>query len=154
MATQFATVIHLSTGHVLAAVAPVGVEPSLDTLTAGHLRVRVPGTDLHIKVPSTNLKATRVAMTMGNLLDQSLYFAVKLSQTDPPTLTFLGEPTGTRPTGVDGKDVVMAWQDGDKVPVTEGKVGPSDAYPKAAPAGATVELVAVADKPLCLKQLP
>jgi len=67
---MLASVIHLKTGHVLAAVTAAGLAPTLDDLTGGKaVRVRLPGTDGYVDVPASILAAARISLKTEDVLD-------------------------------------------------------------------------------------
>jgi hypothetical protein len=145
-----ATLLHLETGHVLAAVTAVGLKPDLDALTGGHVRVRVPGTDEYVDVPSEHLTATRAPVT-GAVLDRAQSYVLATNG----TLSFEGEPkVGAAVTGTTGAQVVMAWQVGSDALVTKGALGTGNTLPGGDPAGAKARVVAIAGEPLYLSKLP
>jgi hypothetical protein len=145
-----ATVIHLETGHVLAAVSSSGgLEPTLEDLTAGdHLRVRFAGTPGFVNVPSSALTAIKVAVS-PDVLDHPQHYVVG---TGNPPLTFGPEPVlnGKVSTAARGKQTIVVWQAGSDSIVASGPIGPADELPSSLPPAATHQLLAYADGPLHL----
>jgi hypothetical protein len=148
-APLFATVMHLETGHVLAAVSSGGLEPTLEELTAGdHLRVRFPGKPGFVNVPLAALTAARVAVT-ADVLDRPQFYVLG---TGKPSLTFGPGPVFN----VDleeqakNKQAIVVWQAGSNAIVASGLIGPGREPPSPRPPGATHELVAYAGGPLHL----
>jgi hypothetical protein len=146
---QFATVVHLATGHVLAAVSSGDLEPTLEELTAGdHLPVRFPGTPGFVNVPLSALTAARVAVT-ADALDRPQYHVVGSGS---PPLTFGGAPVvnAELEDKAKNKQAIVVWQAGSDVIVASGSIGPGLEPIAARPPEATHELVAYAGGPLHL----
>jgi hypothetical protein len=145
-----ATLLHLETGHVLAAVTAVGLTPDKDALTDGHVRVRVPGSDVYVDVPSDHVTATRVPVTDA-VLDRAQSYVLGANG----TLSFEGEPqVGGALAGTEGAQVVVAWQVGSDALVTKGPLGAGSTLPGSDPTGATARVVAIAGETLYLHELP
>jgi hypothetical protein len=152
-AATFATLIHLKTGHVLAAASVVGAEPKLEDLTAGdHLPVRFPGTSDIIDVPILALTATRVALSAdtASVLDRPQYYVLggdlKLSAPEPPMVD-------SKPKNVTaGEKYVVVWRVGDESFVQDGEL--EDAKPPAPPTEAKYQLFVYESSPLYLDHLP
>jgi len=150
-AATFATVIHLDTGHVLAAVSSVGAEPKLEDLTAkDHLPVRFPGTSHIIDVPTSVLTATRVALSAGtdSVLDRPQHYVLAgdatLSAADPPEFD---SPVKTEA----GKKYVIVWQMGDGSLFQEGELDAG--LPPAPPDDAKYQLFAYESSRLYLNHV-
>jgi hypothetical protein len=145
-----ATVLHLETGHVLAAVSSSGgLEPTLEELTAGdHLRVRFAGTPGFVNVPSSALTAIKVTVT-EDVLDHPQHYVVG---TGNPPLTFGPEPVlnGDVSSAAVGKQAIVVWQAGSDSIVASGPIGPGPEPPGPLPPGGTHRLLAYADGPLHL----
>lgn len=153
-ASLFATVIHLETGHVLAAVSSGTLEPTLEDLTGGkHVRVRLPGTREFVDVPSSLLQATRLSVS-ADMLDRAQNYVVDSKQNPP--ISHGGAPVvdDAEPTGAEGTATVVVWQDDEAPVATSGPMGAGDTLPGDAPPGAKARLVGVKGKPLNLKNLP
>jgi hypothetical protein len=148
-----ATVLHLETGHVLAAVSSSGgLEPTLEDLTAGdHLRVRLPGTPGFVNVPSSALTAIEVAVT-EDVLDHPQQYVVG---TGNPPLTFGKAPVVNGPMEPDAKEkqAIVVWQAGSESIVASGPMTPTNDPPAPPPPGATHQLLVYAGGPLHLDKL-
>jgi hypothetical protein len=148
-APLLATVMHLETGHVLAAVSSGGLEPTLEELTAGdHLRVRFPGKPGFVNVPLAALTAARVAVG-ADVLDRSQYYVLGGGK---PPLTFGPGPVFNAPLEdkAKNKQAIVVWQAGSDVIVASGQIGPGLEPLAARPPEATHELLAYAGGPLHL----
>jgi hypothetical protein len=148
-APLFATVMHLPTGHVLAAVSSGDLEPTLEELTAGdHLRVRFPGKPGFINVPLAALTAARVGVT-ADVLDRPQFYVLG---TGKPSLTFGAAPLFNTKLEdqAKNKQAIVVWQAGSDAIVASGLIGPGRELPSSPPPGATHELVAYAGGPLHL----
>jgi hypothetical protein len=148
-APLFATVMHLETGHVLAAVSSGGLEPTLEELTAGdHLRVRFPGKPGFVNVPLAALTAARVGVS-ADVLDRSQYYVLGGGK---PPLTFGGAPilNAGLEDRAKNKQAIVVWQAGSDVIVASGLIGPGFGRPATRPPEATHELLAYAGGPLHL----
>jgi hypothetical protein len=137
-----ATVLHLATGHVLAAATAVGLQPKIEDLTTdGFLRVRVPATSSRLQpgfvdVPVARLKSTRARVT-AEMLDRPQQYLVGTEG----QLQFVGAPEldqltpGEEPSKkkgfpkLEGAAAVVVWQgvDNDGNPVTNSFEGPGKA---------------------------
>ena len=156
-AALIGTVVHLATGHVLAAVTAVGEEPSLDDVTGGrHLRVRFPGATGFVNVPVSLLTATRVALTADVLDRPQRYRLTPATPPLPPTLTLGPPPTvnGVPSPLPQGAQAVVVWQDGEDLLPAVGPIGASDALPGSPPPGATHQLLAYVGGGLSLHTMP
>jgi hypothetical protein len=146
---MFTTIIHLATGHVLAAVSSGGLEPTLEELTAAdHVRVRFPGGPGFVNVPSSALTAIRVGAS-ADVLDRSQHYIVG---TGNPPLT-LGEAPVFNVTvlsDVKDKHAVVVWQAGGDSIVASGPLGANGEPPGTRPPGATHWLLAFEGAPLHL----
>jgi hypothetical protein len=147
-----ATVIHIATGHVLAAASSVGLEPTLEDLTAAdHVRVRFPGKPDFVNVPISALTAARLAVTR-DVLDRSQYYVVG---TGNPPLTLGRAPIVNGQIADDAKDkqAIVVWQAGGDSIVASGPIGDKSTPPGTVPPGATHQLLAYAGGPLHLNVL-
>jgi hypothetical protein len=145
----FATVIHLPTGNVLAAVSSAGLEPTLEDLTATEpLRVRFPGTPGFVNVPISLLTAARVAVTAADVLDRPQHYVFGAGN---PPVTRGAEPVvdGGDPTGAAGKQAIVVWQVGSESIVSRGPIG-AHALPGPMPPGGTHRLLVYEGGPLHL----
>lgn len=151
-----AALLHVETGHVLAAVVPVSLtakpDDLKDALTGGHLRVRVPGTDAYVDIPSENLTVTRIAVS-GTVLEHAQGYAVVTGGASGPALSFIGDPKIGGATGDEGAKAVVAWQVGSEAQVTTGTLGVDGVLPSHKPPGATASVVAIAGQPLYVEKL-
>lgn len=156
--TAFATVLHLSTGHVLAAVSSGSLEPTVEQLTANeHLAVRYFGPDARVEVPASLLTAVRVTAD-DDLLDRPHSYLA--TGGTPPVVLGLEpvevRPAGTTmPTGPAGAPCVIVWQMPDDTDVSNTPLDASgDPLPaSAAPAGATHRLLAWETGPVVIETL-
>jgi hypothetical protein len=149
-ATPRMTVLHLETGHVLAAAAAGTREFTVDELTAGsHVSVRLPKSAAQIDVPSSLLTAASYRLD-GDVLSRPLEYRVDASL---PTLAFAGEPISLSAsvlTAPDGKATLTIWRVGDQTEVGRGVIlgGRPDSVD---PAGASHQIVACEGEPLGYK---
>jgi hypothetical protein len=155
-APLFATVIHVATGHVLAAVSSGGLEPTLEGLTAGdHLRVRFPGKSSFVNVPISVLTAARVTVT-ADALDRSQYYVLGTGNT---SLTFGAPPLfnakleAAEQAEAKDKQAIVVWQVGGDSIVATGPMGAEGKLPGTVPPGATHQLLAYVGGPLHLDEL-
>lgn len=148
----FATVIHLPTGHVLAAVSSAGLEPALEDLTAAeHVRVRFPGKPGFVNVPLSVLATVRVAVT-ADMLDRPQYYV--LGAGNPPlTLGLAPVIEEAVAAGDPGRQAIVVWQVGTKSIVSKGPLGTNGDLPGSPPSGATHRLVVYQEGPLHLNTL-
>lgn len=150
-APQFATVLHLSTGHVLTAVTAAGLEPTVEQLTGGRaLRVRHSDEPGYVMVPAEALTAARVTAT-ADLLDRPQHYAI--GSDGAPWL--VGPPEyESGPTRTVGAKAVVVWQEDDRAVGTyyEGVVD-ATGPPGEPPPGATHLLFAVEGAPLSVEAL-
>jgi hypothetical protein len=111
-ATQLATLIHLETGHVLAAVTAVGAKPSVGDLIGDFLPVRIPGTDSVVNVPAARLTAASVAV-IADVLDRPQSYQLSagnpLRHLNVPAITTVGLSKTDQ-----GERAVAVWQVGDE----------------------------------------
>jgi hypothetical protein len=151
MAPLFATVLHLSTGHVLAAIASVGLEPTLEQVTGEDgVRVRFPNDPGFVNVPMSALTATRLAVT-ADALDRAQNYAVSSGTLVLGDRPEVGAPASTPPADT---DAVVVWQDGEESVVVTGKIqGTTGEPPGEPPPGATHQLLAAKGFPLNLKAI-
>jgi hypothetical protein len=138
-------VLHLSTGHVLAAVAAGRASPTVADLTGGTaLLVRLPdGT--RVAVTGDLLTATAVARD-ADVLTRPTSFRV---DDGVPPITTVGSPENLRDNannikrvGDQGAECVSLWQAGDQLEVVKETLGSSGKPAAAAPPGGTRRLVA------------
>jgi len=147
-APLLATIMHLTTGNVLAAVSSAGLEPTREELTAGkHLRVRFPGTPGFVNVPTSELTAVRVAVA-ADVLDNPQYYV--LGAGDPP-VTPRGKPVidGAVASGSADKQAFVVWQTQTESIVSKGPLRVV-AQPSARPDGGTHRLLVYEGGPLHL----
>jgi hypothetical protein len=156
-AAKFATVLHLTTGHVLAAISSVGPEPKLEDVTGtGHVRVRMPAREGFVNVPVALLTATRVAVNPDNaaVLDRPQHY--DLLTGTPPPLGLRGPPKLDAPikdVKYAGAKAIVVWQVGDVAVVEEDvKLSESGELDAKAPNGTTLALVAIDGGPLHLSR--
>jgi hypothetical protein len=147
---RFATIIHLKTGHVLAAVTVAGAEPGLDDLTAGRaVRVRQPGTDGYVDVPASILVASRIALRNEDVLDHPHAYVLGSSGQ-------LEQANRTPRDRSEGRLAVVVWRveaDGVSESVFDpepGPLGDDGALWRSTPPGATQELLAYVGGPLTI----
>jgi hypothetical protein len=147
-----ATVIHLASGHVLAAFFTGGREPTLEDLTAAnHLRVRIPGTPGFVNVPISALTAARIPAT-ADVLDRPQHY--RLGTGDPALI--LAKPPifqGKVADDAVGKPAIVVWQTSDEPIVASGPVGADGVPPGTRPPGATHALLVYEGGPLHLNAL-
>jgi hypothetical protein len=112
-APRFVTVIHLTTGHVLASAASGSQAPTLAELVAApHLRVRVPASTIggddggHVDVPVELLAATRIGVASDDVLDRPRTYV--LSSDTPPLEPAPAPKQGEKPKA--GVEAVIVWQ--------------------------------------------
>jgi hypothetical protein len=154
--TTFATVLHLSTGHVLAAVSSGSFEPKVEQLTADdHLVVRYFGPDARVEVPASLLTAVRVAAD-EDLLDRPHSYVATTGT--PPVVLGLAPvevPATAMPPGPAAAKCVIVWQmpDGTDVSNTPLNAAGQPLPKSAAPAGSTHRLIAWETGPVILETL-
>jgi hypothetical protein len=152
--TPTMTVLHLESGHILAAVSSGSrtVTVTVTDLTGGkHLAVRLPGSgSAQINVTAELLTAKSVPLD-DDVLSRPLEFQVSQGS---PAVTFTGKPiawtTGTK-IGSAGQAVVSLWQAGDQLEVARGVLDANGHTTGTVPPGATHGLLVVADEPLAYK---
>ena len=111
-ATQLATLVHLETGHVLAALTVLGAKPAVGDVVGDFLPVRVPGTSAIVNVPAALLTATSLAVTADVLERPQNY---QLAPGNPLRNIDLPVILGRAAAGfTPGKLVVVVWQVGDE----------------------------------------
>jgi hypothetical protein len=153
--SELVTVLHLATGHVLAAVSSGSLEPTVEQLTAGeHLVVRYDPA-VRVEVPAELLTAARVAAE-GDVLDRPAAYVV--SDATPPLALGLKpeiQPTSAV-TGPPGTDCLVVWQTPDGSTRQNAPLDASGEPPKknSGPADATARLVAWKGGPLVLEDVP
>jgi hypothetical protein len=149
--TPTMTVLHLESGHVLAAVSSGSRAVTVDDLTGGtYLAVRLPGSGTdQVKVTANLLTATSVPLD-DEVLSRPLDYQVA---DGVPPLAFAGAPihldgtTTGKLAAPDGAAVTSLWRVGDGLEVARGQL--KDGVPEpGGPPGATQRLVACKDEPL------
>lgn len=153
-ATRTMTVLHLETGHLLAAASSGSRALTVDDLTGGtYLAVRLPGSTDQVNV-SANLLTAAVYELDDEVLSHPLEHRVDPSL---PTLTFGGVPIDLNATGgagkitaPDGTAVLSLWQVAGQLEVGRSVLlgGKPDAPD---PAGTTAQIVVCAGEPLAYK---
>lgn len=152
-ATPTMTVLHLETGHVLAAVSSGSVGLTVDDLTGGtYLAVRMPGTGDRVNVTTELLTAATYALD-DDVLNRPLEFQV---DPDLPTLVFAGPPidlTAAAPGKIsapNGTPALLLWQVGNQLEVGRSvlKSGKPDAVE---PLLTEAQIVACKGEPLAYK---
>lgn len=145
--TPTMTVLHLETGHVLAAVSSGSRAVTVADLTGGtHLRVRLPGLAAQVNVTAELLTAKPVPLD-DDVLNRPLEYSVG---DGVPALTFSGVPINLATAVIDAPDstaVTSLWQVGDELEVSRSvlKAGKPEG---AAPVRASQRLVACRGEPL------
>jgi hypothetical protein len=139
-------VLHLSTGHVLAAATATELVPTLEALTGGtYVAVRVPG-GWFVNVTAEMLTELQASVDDDVLSHPTHFQVVKavppLSQVGAPTALAAGK------IGDPGAEAVSLWQIGHELEVVRDKLDSTGALPTNTPPGATHRLVAVAGHPL------
>jgi len=151
-AAAMMTVLHLETGHVLAAASSGARTVTVDDLTGKKfLSVRLPDSTAQVNVTANLLTAATFELD-EDVLGSPLAYRVDASL---PTLAFGGLPTevdtGANPQKLinapDGTAALSLWQVGDQLEVGRSvlKGGTPDATD---PAGTVGQLVACAGEPL------
>jgi hypothetical protein len=147
--TPIMTVLHLESGHILAAVSSGSRAVTVDDLTGGtYLAVRFPGSGTdQVNVTANLLTATSVPLD-DDVLSRPLEYRVA---DGVPPLTFGGTPIHLDGTGKlaapDDTAVTSLWQVGDGIEVARGQLKGGVPEP-GHPPGATKRLVACKDEPL------
>jgi hypothetical protein len=147
--TVLMTVLHLETGHVLAAVSAGAAAPTVDELTGDeHLTVRLPDPSLQVEVGPELLTAIQVPVD-DDVLDRPQYYQLvdgvpQLSLTTGPE-----DLTSATPLGPAGTPCLSLWQAGDELEVVREVLNASGAPPTGTtPPGGTHRLVACKGAPL------
>lgn len=151
-ATRTMTVLHLETGHLLAAASSGSRALTVDDLTGGaYLAVRLPGSTDQVNV-SANLLTAAVYELDDEVLSHPLEHRVDPSL---PTLTFGGVPidlnaAGAKITAPDGTAVLSLWQVAGQLELGRSVLlgGKPDAPD---PGGTTAQIVVCAGEPLAYK---
>ena len=139
------TLLHLSTGHVVSAVAAGKLAPTVDELTGGTaIAVRIPGK--FVFVTKEVLKATAAVLDTDVLTRPTAYRVVD----GVPPVSFAGAMAalGATNLGTAGTKCLCLWQAGDELEVVEDVLGATGQPTVATPPGATHRLIACAGKPL------
>jgi hypothetical protein len=144
-------VLHLPTGHVLAAVAAGPLKPTVDDLTGGTaLPVRLPGGE-QVAITGDLLTATAAARDLDVLTRPTSF---RIGDGVPPiTVAGAMEDLYTsahvvKKVGDQGDDCTSFWQAGDQLEVVKETLGLTGQPAAPAPPGATQRLVACKDSPL------
>jgi hypothetical protein len=152
--TSFATIVHLQTGHVLAAVTSGSLEPTLADLTADeHLRVTLPGTAEFVDVPIALLAATRLAVG-PDVLDRAQNYVVDVKSPTPITPSADPLLNAAEPLAPEETEAIVVWQDDDGPVAASGPLGIGNALYATAPPGAKTRLLAITGRPLHLMDSP
>jgi hypothetical protein len=143
-------VLHLDTGHVVAAAAADGAPATVESLTGGsHVAVLIaPGKV--VEVPSVMLTATTLDRDHDVLAAPTSYLVVAA----PPRLSFVGAPVsmpGPPVVGTPGKEAVVIWQVGSRAEVTRVAPAADGSVSVTTPAMASHGLVAVPGLPIYAK---
>lgn len=138
-------VLHLSTGHVVGALAVDDRVPTVaDATGAAHVAVRIPGGEV-VRVPAEMLTALPVPANSDVLTRPTHY---QLSNAAPP-LAWTGSP-GTRvavPTKA-GREALSIWDGGAEPEIARETLDDLGVPPARTPPGATHRLFAVEGEPL------
>jgi hypothetical protein len=147
------TVLHLETGHVLAAVSSGREEPTVADLTGGeHLLLRPFDRTSFVEVPDDVLTATRVALDR-DVLDRPLHHVVDTGATPPVSLGVAPSSSVGSAVGLANGECLTIWQTPGGAEVSRVPLDATGAPPptSAKPAGATARLVAWDDGPLVVE---
>jgi hypothetical protein len=152
--TPTMTVLHLESGHVLAAAASGSRTVTVADLTGGtYLAVRLPGSrGAAVNVPAELLTAATVPLD-DDVLSRPLEYLVG---TGVPALTFGGRPINLGPTSAkidapDGTAVTSLWRVGDELEVAHSTL--DGGRPEGGrPTGASHRLVACRGEPLAYER--
>jgi hypothetical protein len=143
------SVLHLDTGHVVAAAAVDGAPVTVDSLTGGtHIAVRI-ATDKVVTVPAVMLTVTSTDRDHDVLAAPTSYRVVDAA----PRVSFVGGPTAlpATVTGTPAQEVVAVWQVGPGVEVTRVQPAADGSVTVVKPAMASHGIVAVPGQPLYTK---
>jgi hypothetical protein len=147
MAARPMVVLHLDTGHVLAAAAVEGATPTVDGLTGGsHLSVRVPLSRV-VTVPLELLTLLSTDVDLDVLAMPTLYRVVDAV----PRLSFVGAPATAASgdvIGTAGQQCLSVWQVGSAVEVVREQLPANGKSVLPKPPGATHRIVACPGQPL------
>lgn len=140
-------VLHLDTGHVVAAAAADGAPETVESLTGGtHVAVLIaPGKV--VEVPGSMLTATSIERDHDVLAAPTSYLVVAA----PPRLSFVGGPTtmpGPPVVGTPGREAVVIWQVGPRAEVTRVPPAADGSVSVTKPTMASHGLVAVPGLPI------
>ena len=139
-------VLHLDTGHVLAAATATELVPTAAALTGGeHVAVRVPG-GYFVNV-TTELLTELQATVDNDVLSRPTSFQVVKAV---PPVSQVGPPTAlpANPVGDAGAGALCLWQIGHQLEVVRDKLDGDGNLVANTPPGGTVRLVAITGKPL------
>lgn len=145
MATPVMTVLHLDTGHVLAAGAFPGATPTVETLTGGsHLALRVPASSI-LAVPSPLLTLLQVPWD-GHVIAAPVHFRVVETE---PRLSWVAAPSQSGGVmGTPWQACLTFWDAGGHVEVVRDQLDGTGALTSTGPPLSALRLVAVAGRPL------
>jgi len=146
------TVLHLETGHVLAAISSGALAPTAEDLTGGeHLAVRVPKADEPVLVTPGLLAAARLAARHDVLADPRSY---QIAQGAP---AFIGAPKMFEASGANASDLgavdtdsLSLWQVGDHLVEIRSKLDANGQPAVGKPPGAGPGMLLVRGAPLYL----
>jgi hypothetical protein len=141
-------VLHLSTGHVVGAVALGDRVPTVAEATgAAHVTVR-PSAGLTVRVPAEILTALPVP-TDPDVLTRPTHYAVTKAV---PPVAWMGAPrSGDAVPAKPGREVLSIWDGGTRPEVALQSLDKDGNVPQDSPPGATHRLIAVAGEPLMHK---
>lgn len=145
--TQLMSVLHLSTGHVLAAFTAGATQPTLQDVTGGaFLAVRLPATNDLLTV-TTDLLAMVSAPLDQDVLDRPQHFRVV---DGAPPLSYVGSPA-TLPASLAAPPAtpcLSLWQVGEALEVVTEILDASGNLGASKPPGAQYRIVACKDRVL------
>ncbi|MGO4362954.1 hypothetical protein [Terrabacter sp. RAF57] len=149
MTTPKMVVLHLSTGHVLAAATASETMPTAAALTGGSfVAVRVDPGDLFVHVTTELLTELPVTVDNDVLSAPTSFRVVKavppLANVGPPTEL----PDPATQVGDPGVEVLSLWQIGHQLEVVRDKLDGNGKLTSLTPQGGTLRLIAIPGKPL------
>ena len=140
------TLLHLSTGHIVSAVAAGKLEPTVEVLTGGKsIAVRPNGKTVF--VTKELLKATLAPVDTDVLTRPTAYRVVD----GVPAVSFVGRIaalSGIASLGPAGTKCLSLWQAGDELEPVEETLDATGQPKVAQPPGATHRLIACTGQPL------